>query len=342
MLPKTKTEMTSRKQIAFSVLDLAPVAEGSTPTDAIHNSLELAQQTEKLGYSRYWVAEHHNINSVASAATSLLIGYIAQGTHTIRVGSGGIMLPNHSPLVVAEQFGTLASLYPGRIDLGLGRAPGTDQLTAAELRYDRMRAAQDFPTEVRKIQQYFSPDNTEAQVRSYVSEGKDVPLWILGSSTDSAYLAAELGLPYAFASHFAPQQLLPALAIYRDNFKPSAQLNEPYVMIGSQVVAAESDQEAEYLASTMRRSFLGIVTGRRELMQAPVHNLGYENWGIVKDRIDQMLACSLIGGRKTIRRELDQLLHHTGADEIIVSSHIYDQQDRINSYRIFSEIVNEI
>ena len=334
--------MTNRKQIAFSVLDLAPVAEGSTPADALRNSLELAQYTEQFGYSRYWVAEHHNIISVASAATSVIIGYIAQGTKTIRVGSGGIMLPNHSPLIVSEQFGTLAALYPNRIDLGLGRAPGTDQVTAAELRYDRMRAAQDFPNEVRKIQQYFSSENSKAEVRSVLSEGADVPIWILGSSTDSAYLAAELGLPYAFASHFAPQQLFAALKIYRENFKPSVQLEKPYVIIGSQVVAAETDDEAEYLASTMRRSFMGIVTGRRELMQPPTHNLGYEKWGIIKDRIDQMLTYALIGGRKEIKRELQQIIGHTNADEIIVSSHIYDQQKRVDSYRIFSEVVKDL
>nr|WP_321487094.1 LLM class flavin-dependent oxidoreductase [uncultured Draconibacterium sp.] len=331
--------MTDRKQLAFSVLDLAPVAEGSTPADALHNSLELAQHTEQLGYSRYWVAEHHNIISVASAATSIIIGYIAAGTKNIRVGSGGIMLPNHSPLIVSEQFGTLAALYPNRIDLGLGRAPGTDPITAAELRYDRMRAAQDFPNEVRKIQQYFSPENSTAEVRSVLSEGANVPISILGSSTDSAYLAAELGLPYAFASHFAPQMLIAALKIYRDNFKPSAQLDKPYVIVGSQVVAAETDDEAEYLASTMRRSFMGIITGRRELMQAPTHHLGYEKWGIIKERIDQMLACSLIGGKEKIERELQKLVTNTKADEIIVSSHIYDQQKRVDSYRIFSEVV---
>nr|WP_321358300.1 LLM class flavin-dependent oxidoreductase [uncultured Draconibacterium sp.] len=331
--------MTNRKQLAFSVLDLAPVAEDSTPADALRNSLELAQYTEQLGYSRYWVAEHHNIISVASAATSIIIGYIAQGTKTIRVGSGGIMLPNHSPLIVSEQFGTLAALYPNRIDLGLGRAPGTDPVTAAELRYDRMRAAQDFPNEVRKIQQYFSAENSNAEVRSVLSEGANVPIWILGSSTDSAYLAAELGLPYAFASHFAPQQLIAALKIYRENFKPSAQLDKPYVIVGSQVVAAETDDEAGYLASTMRRSFMGIITGRRELMQPPTHHLGYEKWGIIKDRIDQMLACSLVGGKEKIERDLQQLITNTNADEIIVSSHIYDQQKRVDSYRIFSEVV---
>jgi luciferase family oxidoreductase group 1 len=311
--------MTDRKQLAFSVLDLAPVAEGSTPAVALHNSLELAQHTEQLGYSRYWVAEHHNIISVASAATSIIIAYIAAGTKNIRVGSGGIMLPNHSPLIVSEQFGTLAALYTNRIDLGLGRAPGTDPVTAAELRYDRMRAAQYFPNEVRKIQQYFSVENRNSEVRSVLSEGADMPIYILGSSTDSAYLAAELGLPYAFASHFAPQMLIAALKIYRDNFKPSAQLDKPYVIVGSQVVAAETDDEAEYLASTMRRSFMGII----------------------KTQIDQMLACSLIGGKEKIERELQELIANTDADEIIVSSHIYDQQKRLDSYRIFSEVAKD-
>jgi luciferase family oxidoreductase group 1 len=333
--------MTDRKQLAFSVLDLAPVAEGSTPAVALHNSLELAQHTEQLGYSRYWVAEHHNIISVASAATSIIIAYIAAGTKNIRVGSGGIMLPNHSPLIVSEQFGTLAALYTNRIDLGLGRAPGTDPVTAAELRYDRMRAAQYFPNEVRKIQQYFSVENRNSEVRSVLSEGADMPIYILGSSTDSAYLAAELGLPYAFASHFAPQMLIAALKIYRDNFKPSAQLDKPYVIVGSQVVAAETDDEAEYLASTMRRSFMGIITGRRELMQPPTRHLGYEKWGIIKTQIDQMLACSLIGGKEKIERELQELIANTDADEIIVSSHIYDQQKRLDSYRIFSEVAKD-
>jgi luciferase family oxidoreductase group 1 len=336
---KGKHKMTSRKQIAFSVLDLVPVAEGSTPADALHNSLDLARYVETLGYTRFWVAEHHNMISVASVATSIIIGYLAQGTQTIRVGSGGIMLPNHSPLIVAEQFGTLAALYPGRIDLGLGRAPGTDQATAQAIRADRMQAAMDFPNEVRKIQRYFSPENSSSNVRSVLSEGADVPIWILGSSTDSAYLAAEFGLPYAFASHFAPQQLLAALGIYRNNFKLSAMLDEPFVMVGSQVVAAETDDEAEYLATTIKRSALGIVTGRRELMQPPTHHLGSDAWGFYKSQIDQMLAFSLIGGRATIGAKLDEMLEITGADEIIASSHIYDHGKRLESYKILSEVI---
>ena len=332
--------MTNRKQFPLSVLDLAPVSEGSTPGDALRHSLDLARQAENFGYTRYWVAEHHNIVSVASTATSIIIGYLAQGTKKIRVGSGGIMLPNHSPLIVSEQFGTLAALYPGRIDLGLGRAPGTDPVTASAIRSDRMQAAQDFPNEVRKIQQYFSPENSKSTVRSVLSEGADVPIWILGSSTDSAYLAAEMGLPYAFASHFAPQQLLAALKIYRTNFKPSAQLDRPYVLVGCQVVAAETDEEATFLASSMKQAFLGIVTGRRELLQPPSAHLGEEHWGFFKNQVDQMLAFSLIGGRKSLRAKLDEMLELTRADEIMATAHIYDHQKRVDSYRIFAEVVS--
>ncbi len=321
------------------MLDLAPVAEGSTPADALQNSLDLARHTEQYGYTRFWVAEHHNMISVASVATSVIIGFLAQGTTSIRIGSGGIMLPNHSPLIVAEQFGTLAALFPGRIDLGLGRAPGTDPETAQAIRTERMQAAMDFPNEVRKIQRYFSAENSNAKVRSVLSEGADVPIWILGSSTDSAYLAAEFGLPYAFASHFAPQLLLPALDIYRNNFKPSVHLSKPYVMVGSQVVVAETDDEAEFLSSTIIRSMLGIVTGKRELMQPPTRHLGYGQWGIFKDRIDQMLAFSVISGRNSLKEKLAEMLEITGADEIIASSHIFDHQKRLESYRIFAEVM---
>lgn len=333
--------MTMKKKINYSVLELAPVAEGSTPADALHNSLDFARQAEQFGYNRFWVAEHHNMISVASAATSLIIGYVAQGTNTIRVGSGGIMLPNHSPLIISEQFGTLAALYPGRIDLGLGRAPGTDQLTAREIRSDRMSAVHDFPNEIRKIQQYFSNENQGSKVRSVLSEGADVPIWILGSSTDSAFLAAELGLPYAFASHFAPTQLLAALKIYRENFKPSAQLNEPYVMVGSQVIAMETDDEAEFQATTLKRMFLGIVTGNRELMQPPSEEEKKEGWGFFQHDIDKMLAYALIGGRETVKKRLQAFRELTQADEIITTSHLYDHQIRVESLRIFSEIVNE-
>ena len=330
------------KHIAYSILDLAPIAEGSTHADALRNSLDLAQQAEKFGYTRYWVAEHHNMLNVASAATSLIIGYLAQGTKSIRVGSGGIMLPNHSPLIVSEQFGTLASLYPGRIDLGVGRAPGTDQVTAHEIRSDRMKAVHDFPSEIRKIQQYFSKDNRTKAVRSFLAEGQDVPIWILGSSTDSAYLAAEMGLPYAFASHFAPTYLLEALKIYRGNFKPSSQLDKPYVIVGSQAVVAETDEEAQVLASTLKRLILGIVTGRRELMQPPVDHLNENVWGMFQRDVGHMLTYALIGSRETVSQKLEEFMSLTHADEIMVTSHIYDHQERVKSYQRFAEVVKTL
>ncbi|MGD9555692.1 MAG: LLM class flavin-dependent oxidoreductase [Mangrovibacterium sp.] len=329
--------MTVQKDIAFSVLDLAPVAEGSTPAEALHNSLDLAQHAEKFGYRRFWVAEHHNMINVASAATAVIIGYIAQGTKAIRVGSGGIMLPNHSPLIVSEQFGTLAALYPGRIDLGLGRAPGTDPVTAREIRSDRMTAVHDFPNEIRKLQRYFSEDNQRGVVRSILAEGADVPFWILGSSTDSAYLAAEMGLPYAFASHFAPAQLLAAINIYRENFKASAQLAEPYVMIGANVVACDTDAEAFKQSTTMQQLFLGIITGNRQLVQPPVEKLP-GNWALYQAAVEQMTACSLIGSKRKVKAELNELLELTGADEIMAVSHVYDHQTRVKSFRLFAEL----
>ncbi|MGV8093658.1 MAG: LLM class flavin-dependent oxidoreductase [Mangrovibacterium sp.] len=334
---QSKQIMPLSKAIEISVLDLAPVSEGSTPAEALRNSLDLAQHVEQFGYKRFWVAEHHNMINVASAATAVIIGYIAQGTSSIRVGSGGIMLPNHSPLIVSEQFGTLASLYPGRIDLGLGRAPGTDPVTAREIRSDRHAAVNDFPNEVRKLQRYFSKENQRSVVRSILAEGTDVPFWILGSSTDSAYLAAEMGLPYAFASHFAPAQLLAAINIYRENFKPSAQLDKPYVMIGVNVVACETDAGAFKQAATMKQLFLGVITGKRQLMQPPVDQLP-ESWVYYRPAVEQMIACSLIGGRVKIKEDLNELLELTQADEIMVVSHIYDHQTRIESFRIFTEI----
>lgn len=334
--------MTSKKNIPYSVLELAPVAEGSSPREALQHSLDLARQAEQFGYTRFWVAEHHNMPNVASAATPVIIGYLAQGTTSIRIGSGGVMLPNHSPLIVSEQFGTLASLFPGRIDLGLGRAPGTDQLTAREIRSDRMVAVHDFPNEVKKIRQYFSADNRNSTVRSFVSEGTDVPVWILGSSTDSAYLAASQGLPYAFASHFAPAQLLAALEIYLENFQPSPQLDKPYVMVCSQVIAAETDEEAERQATTLKRLILGIITGRRELMQPPGDPSQTSAWGIFQREIDQMLTYALIGGRDSIGENLKAFLELTQADEIMITSHIFDHQTRVESFKIFSEIMGDL
>lgn len=333
---------TNKKELAnlpFSVLDLATVVEGKTPVDTFRNSLELARHAEKWGYNRYWLAEHHNMISVASSATAVLIGYIAGGTTTIRVGSGGIMLPNHSPLIVAEQFGTLASLYPGRIDLGLGRAPGTDQVTAMAIRGERFHAPNNFPSDVQQLQTYLSEDNSSASVRAIPGEGMDIPIWILGSSTDSAHLAAAMGLPYAFASHFAPTHFLSAINLYRQNFRPSVHLKEPYVMACVNVVAAQTDREAERLATSLKQFFVGVVTGKRKLLQPPVDSLA-GLWSIYEEEAaNQMLAVSFIGGPERIKRDMNAFLDQTQIDEVMVTSHIFDHQARLNSYQIFREVL---
>ena len=326
---------------SYSVLDLAGVIKGNTIADTFNNSVALAQHTEQLGYKRYWFAEHHNMISVASAATSILIGHIAGKTKTIRVGSGGIMLPNHTPLIIAEQFGTLATLYPNRIDLGLGRAPGTDQLTAFEIRGERFQAPQNFPQDVLKLQRFLGDDNYNSKVRAIPGEGTNVPIWILGSSTDSAHLAASYGLPYAFASHFAPTYFLEAIAIYRNNFRPSATLKEPYVMSCVNVVAADTDQEAERLSTSLKRLFMGIVTGKRELLQPPVDNMN-EVWDEMEEAaVLQMLAVSFIGGPEKLESQLKSFVAQTGVDEIMVTSHIYDHQARLKSYQLFADLFSK-
>lgn len=331
----------SLNDLTYSVLDLATVVQGHTIADSYHNSLENALQAEKLGYKRYWFAEHHNMISVASSATSLLIGYIAGGTSTIRVGSGGIMLPNHSPLVVAEQFGTLATLYPDRIDLGLGRAPGTDQITAMAIRGENMNAAFNFPRDVESLQKYFSADNHRSKVRAIPGEGLDIPIWILGSSTDSAKLAAAKGLPYAFASHFAPTHFLEAIEIYRDNFRPSAVLKEPYVMACVNVVAAATDEEAEFLSTSVKQMFLGIITGHRQLLPPPVDSMA-DIWNVFEEQAAmQMLKYSFVGGPETIKAKLQDFVARTGINEIMVTSHIYDHQARLNSYKLFADILKQ-
>jgi luciferase family oxidoreductase group 1 len=325
--------------LPFSVLDLATVVAGTTPEDTFRNSLDLAQHAELDGYKRYWFAEHHNMISVASSATSILIGYIAGGTKNIRVGSGGIMLPNHSPLVVAEQFGTLASLYPGRIDLGLGRAPGTDQVTAMAIRGDRFNAAHDFPQDVLKLQAYFSEDNMNSNVRAIPGEGLEVPIWILGSSTDSAKLAAALGLPYAFASHFAPAQFLLAIEIYRRDFKPSEFLKAPYVMACVNVVAAETDEKAEWLATSLKQFFMGVITGKRRLLPPPVDSMD-DLWSVYEEEaVNAMLAVSFIGGPERIKSDMKEFLIQTQVDEVMATSHIFDHQAKLDSYRLFAEIL---
>ena len=329
------------KNIPYSVLDLATVIEGKTPADTFVSSLDLAKHAESWDYTRYWLAEHHNMISVASSATSVVIGHIAGGTKKIRVGSGGIMLPNHSPLVIAEQFGTLESLYPGRIDLGLGRAPGTDQLTAMAIRGDRFAAVNNFPQEVRKLQTYFSAENQHSKVRAIPGEGLEIPIWILGSSTDSAHLAAAMGLPYAFASHFAPAQFLTAIDIYRKEFKASEYLQEPYVLSCVNVIAADTDAEANKLATSLYQMFRGIITGERKLLQAPVDNIGEVLSSYEAEQINQMLACTFVGSKELVKEDMESFLAQTQVDEIMVSAHIYDHQAKLRSYELFAELMRD-
>lgn len=333
---------TKYSNIPFSILELASVANGSTPEETFRKSLDLAQKAEKLGYKRFWLAEHHNMKSIASSATAVLIGHIAGGTKNIRVGSGGIMLPNHSPLIVAEQFGTLGALFPNRIDLGLGRAPGTDQVTAQAIRSDRMQAAYRFPEEITQIQQYFSTDNSEAKVRANVAEGVDVPLYILGSSTDSAHLAAKKGLPYAFASHFAPAQLFEALHIYYNQFQPSQTLDEPYTIACINVIAAETDAEAEKISTSMIRMMIGVMTGNIDYMQEPIEMTPELRELSENPAFQRMLKYAFVGRKETVKPKILDFLEQTGVNEVMVVSHIYDHKDRVNSYRIFSEIMREV
>ncbi|OYU80743.1 MAG: LLM class flavin-dependent oxidoreductase [Flavobacterium sp. BFFFF1] len=332
---------TTTKKVAYSILELAIVAKGITIDQTLKNSIGLAQKAEDMGYRRLWLAEHHNMAHVASVATPILIGLIAANTQTIRVGSGGIMLPNHAPLIVAEQFGTLGRLYPNRIDLGLGRAPGTDQLTAQAIRRDRMQSVHNFGGEIAQIQQYFSKDNEWAQVRAVVAEGVDVPLYILGSSLDSAHLAAKMGLPYAFASHFATGLLLEALDIYRKEFQPSAYLDKPYTMAGVNVIAADTDEEAERNFTSVIRMFLGILTGKREPLQPPMEMTDELMMIQHNPAVRDMLKYSFVGRKEAVAKQLDKFLKDTGVDELMVVSNLHGHEDRIHSYQILSEIIKE-
>lgn len=326
--------------ISFSVLDLATVIQGTTPATTFKRSLALAKHAENLGYKRYWLAEHHNMAGVASSATSVLIGYIAGGTNTMRVGSGGIMLPNHAPIIVAEQFGTLASLYPGRIDLGLGRAPGTDQLTAMEIRGKNFNADHNFPKDILKLQNFFSEENRSGSVRAIPGEGLDIPIWVLGSSTESARVAAALGLPYAFASHFAPTYFLTAIDIYRKNFQPSANLKSPYVISCVNVVAADTDREAAKLATSIQQFFLGVITGKRKLLQPPVSDID-QLWNIYeKEAVQQMLKYAFIGGPEKIEREMQAFIAQTQVDEVMATSHIFEHEARLHSYQVFAQVLS--
>jgi luciferase family oxidoreductase group 1 len=322
--------------VPLSVLDLAPVTQGATPADALRHSLDLAQHVETWGYKRFWLAEHHNMVGIASAATSVVIGYVAAGTRTIRIGAGGIMLPNHAPLIIAEQFGTLESLYPGRIDLGLGRAPGTDQLTLRALRRDPSSAGT-FPQDVLELQAYFGPLRPGQAVQAVPGTGLNVPLWILGSSLYGAQLAAMLGLPFAFASHFAPDALMEALEVYRVTFKRSEQLERPYAMVGVNVIAADSDAEAQWLFTSLQQRFTDMVRGTRGQLKPPIKDIE-EYWSpAVKVHASQMLACSFVGSPSTVRRELDAFLKKTMADELIVASAIYDHAARLRSYDLLAQ-----
>jgi luciferase family oxidoreductase group 1 len=319
--------------VPISILDLVPVILGETPREALPKSLELAQHAEAFGYTRYWVAEHHNMTGIASAATSVVIGYLAGGTSTIRVGSGGIMLPNHPPLVIAEQFGTLASLYPDRIDLGLGRAPGTDARTLRALRRDPLREAS-FPQDVLELQQFLAPAESGQAVRAVPGAGSEVPIWILGSSTFGAELAAQLGLPYAFASHFAPDALVVALDIYRRNFKPSKQLDHPYAMVGVNVVAADTDDEARRLFTTVQQSFTNLVRGTGGKLQPPIENIDDYWTNAEKLHASRMLKYSIVGSPDTVRRGLEDLVALTNANELMIVTSLYDHLARIRSYQI--------
>jgi luciferase family oxidoreductase group 1 len=321
----------------FSVLDLAPVPQGSTPAEALRNTLDLARHAEGWGYTRYWLAEHHNMVGIASAATAVVIGYVAGGTRSIRVGAGGIMLPNHAPLIVAEQFGTLETLYPGRIDLGLGRAPGTDPRTLRALRRDPT-SADTFPQDVLELQALLGPLQPGQVVQAVPGTGLKVPIWILGSSLFGAQLAAMLGLPYAFASHFAPDALMPALQLYRERFQPSEQLQRPYAMVGVNVIAAETDGAARRLFTSAQQQFTNMARGTRGQLPAPIDDIERYWSAAEKEQVARMLACSFVGSPETVRAGLERFLERTGADEVIVASAIHEHAARLRSYELLASL----
>ena len=333
------TDSSLPKAVPFSILDLAPISQGSDAAQALANSLDLAQHAEKWGYNRYWLAEHHNMSGIASAATAVVIGYIAGRTDRIRVGSGGIMLPNHAPLVIAEQFGTLESLFSGRIDLGLGRAPGTDQLTARALRRDLSKNADSFPQDVVELQSYFASPSSNQRVRAVPGSGLQIPIWLLGSSVYSASLAAELGLPFAFASHFAPDYLLHALDIYRANFRPSNTLAEPYAMIGVNIFAADSDAQAKRLFTSVQQSFVNLRRGAPGLLPPPLEDPENRPWAdYEQENIDHALAFSYVGTPATIQPKLQNLIDQTDADELMITAMIYDHEARLRSFELVAQV----
>ena len=326
----------------LSILNLVPVRQGQSNKDAIDSMVALAKFADQVGYHRYWIAEHHNTRSLVSSATQVLICHTLSQTDRIRVGSGGVMLPNHSPLMVAEQYGTLATMYPNRVDLGLGRAPGTDPKTAAALRRHAHDISHQFPQDIADLQRYFGDDAVQGDVKAIPAISTQVPLYILGSSTDSAYLAAKLGLPYAFASHFAPRLMPEALHIYRTNFKPSDVLDVPYVIIGCNAIVADTDREAQYLATTQQQSFLNVVRGRGQPMQPPVDDMNAIWLPHEKAAVMHMTACSFVGGRDTVQEQLQAFQSRYQADELMVMSHIFDENLQQNSYQMLYDIVQDL
>jgi len=328
--------------INASILDLCPVTRGSTPAQAFEHSLDLIRQAEAFGYQRYWVAEHHNMRGIASAATAVVIGYLAGGTSRIKVGAGGIMLPNHAPLVIAEQFGTLATLYPGRIELGLGRAPGTDPHTAYALRRNLNSDVEDFPRDVVELQHYLGDPQENQRVFAVPGTSTHVPIWILGSSLFGAQLAAALGLPFAFASHFAPAQMMDAIRIYRDRFEPSAQLAEPRVMLGYNVCAADSDEEAEFLRSSSLQSFINRRKGQPARLGPPVENLEARLEPLDHAILKEMKQVVAVGSKDSVKAQMNDFLEATGADELILVSSIYEHAKRVRSYEIAAQAISEL
>jgi luciferase family oxidoreductase group 1 len=326
---------------SFSVLDLSPIVEGGDAAQSFRNSLDLAQHAERWGFKRYWLAEHHGMPGIASAATSVLIAHVAGGTKTIRVGAGGIMLPNHSPLVIAEQFGTLEALFPGRIDLGLGRAPGSDQATARALRRALMSDADEFPRDVVELIDFMS-DEPQQRIRAVPGAGAKVPVWILGSSLYGAQLAAMLGLPYAFASHFAPQQLMDAIHVYRSTFKPSQFLDKPYVMLGFNVFAADTDEEARVLATSMQQSFVNLRSGRPGRLPLPKPGYYEQTMGAERALLDMVLSCTAIGSPATVREKLREFIAETRADELMIAGAMHDHAARRHSYEIVAQVATSL
>jgi luciferase family oxidoreductase group 1 len=326
--------------IPFSVLDLSPIVVGSTPAESFRHTLELAQLAEKLGYNRYWLAEHHNMPFIASSATSVVIAHVAAGTSKIRLGSGGIMLPNHAPLVIAEQFGTLESLYPGRIDLGLGRAPGTDQLTARALRRDLRSTGDDFPEQLAELRGYLDPSLAQGSnhVKAVPGEGLNIPIWLLGSSGFSAQLAGELGLPFAYASHFSPHNTLPAIELYRRSFKPSKVLDKPHAMVGLNIIAADTDEEAKRLATTLQQQFLNLMRGNEVQLQPPVDNIHDIASDYEIAALENQLGSSIVGSPQTVKEKLVKFLDDTQADEIMAIAQVFDHKARLHSYEILADI----